>query len=278
MQKLKEQIKKFYKDNKNLLAYTYFKKYDFEKYVNFVFIFSIVTFTLSTLSILFIIYLITNFLDIVIILISVLFGIFVFFLTIFYFYIYPILAREDYKREIDINIPLFSLYFYVYISSNSNIIDVFRFLAKRKEFGNLCNELKFLINLIDVLGYDLINALLVLASKTPSYKLKEFLYGLYSTIKSGGSILEFVKVYSKNSIKDYEILLKNYNEKINTLITLYSFIFAMFPLILLIISFIISYVSGNIAILNQLLFFYLVILPLCYITYLYFIEIIQPKI
>ncbi|MEM1804691.1 MAG: type II secretion system F family protein [Nanopusillaceae archaeon] len=278
MQKLKEQIKKLYKDNKNLIIYTYFKKYDFEQYVNFAFIFSIITFTLSTLFILFIIYLITNFLDIVIILISILFGTFVFFLTIFYFYIYPILAREDYKREIDINIPLFSLYFYVYISSNSNIMDVFRFLARRKEFGSLSNELKFLINLIDVLGYDLINALLVLANKTPSYKLKEFLYGLYSTIKSGGSLLEFVKVYSKNSIKDYEILLKSYNEKINTLITIYSFAFAMFPLILLIISFIISYVSGNIIIINQLLFFYLVILPLCYITYLYFIEIIQPKI
>ncbi|MEM4571452.1 MAG: type II secretion system F family protein [Nanopusillaceae archaeon] len=278
MLRLKERIKKIYKDNKNLIAYTYFKKYSFDDYVDFSLKLSILMSILSAIIISIIIYLITNFIDIVIILISIFFGIFVFFLVIFYFYIYPILAKEDYKRDIDVNIPFFILYFYVYASSNVNMIDIFRFLSTRKEFGNLRNEIKFLINLIDMLGYDLTNALLVLANKTPSYKLKEFLYGLYSTIKSGGSILEFIKIYSKNSMKEYEIILKSYNEKINTLITVYSFIFSLFPLTLLIISFIISYISGNVALLNQLLFFYTIILPLSYIAYLYFIHTIQPKI
>lgn len=274
---LKEKITKFYRDNKNLIAYTYFKKYTFEDYVKLSIIISIFSFILSTTIILIVFYSIANFLDLILILISIIFGLFVFSLTIIYFYIYPILAKEDYKREIDMNIPFFALYFYAYASSNANIIDIFRFLSKRKDLGSLNNEIKFLISLIDVLGYDLSNALLVLANKTPSYKLKEFLYGLYSTIRSGGSILEYIRIFSKNAIKEYEINLKAYNEKVNTLFTIYSFVFALFPLILLIISFIIAYVSSNIGILNQLLFFYLIILPMCYITYLYFIQITQPK-
>ncbi|RIB35081.1 MAG: hypothetical protein BXU00_03290 [Candidatus Nanoclepta minutus] len=278
MKKLIKYVENFLKDNKKLLPYTYFRKYDFQFYVKLSSYISLFFGIISTLFLILIFLIFYKYLDIVIFLLSVSFGIIVFYISLFYFYIYPILAKEDYKREIELNLPFLALYMYTYASSNTNLIDIFRVIAKRNELGSLSREIKYLVNLIDVLGYDLSTSLLILANRTPSYSFKEFLYGLYSVIKGGGNLISFIKEYARNSIKDYEITLKAYNERISTLITLYSFIFVLFPLSILIISFIITYISGNVSILYQLYFFFFIILPLSYISYLYFIEIIQPKI
>jgi len=271
-------LEETFKENKKLLPFTYFKKYDFSYYVRFSFYVSLSLGILGSISLILIFIYLFKYLDLVLILLAILFGSIVFSISIFYFYIYPILAKEDYKREIEANLPFLAMYLYTYASSNINLVDIFRQISRRNDLGSLAKEIKYLINLIDVLGYDFLNALLILANRTPSYSFKEFLYGLYSVIKSGGSVVDFIKEYARNAIKDYEIKLKSYNEKVNTLITIYSFVFVLFPLSLLLISFIISYVSGNIAIINQLYFFFFIILPLSYITYLYLIDVIQPKI
>jgi len=265
-------------ENKKLLAFTYFKRYDFSYYVRFSFYVSLIFGLLGLFSMLFIFIFLFRYLDLVLFLLAVLFGFVVFYISIFYFYIYPILAREDYKKDIENNLPFLAMYLYTYASSSINLIDIFRQLAKREDLGSLAKEIRYLVNLVDILGYDFLNALLILANRTPSYSFKEFLYGLYSVIKSGGSLVDFIRQFARNVIKDYEIKLKSYNEKVNTLITLYSFIFVLFPLSILLISFIIAYIYNNPAIMNQLYFFFFVILPLSYIAYLYFIEIIQPKI
>jgi len=271
-------LEETFKENKKLLPFTYFKKYDFSFYVKFSFYTSLFLGILGFLSIILIFIFLFKYIDLVLISLAVLFGSIVFSISIFYFYIYPILAKEDYKGDIEANLPFLAMYLYTYATSNINLIDIFRQISKREDLGSLAKEIRYLINLIDIFGYDFLNALLILANRTPSYSFKEFLYGLYSVIKSGGSVADFIKEYARNAIKDYEIKLKSYNEKVSTLITIYSFVFILFPLSLLLISFIISYVSGNLAIINQLYFFFFVILPLSYIAYLYLIHVIQPKI
>jgi len=278
MRTLFKYLENLFIDNKKLLAFTYFKKYDFHYYVRFSFYVSLILGLLGFFSMLFIFIFLFRYLDLVLFLLAVLFGFVVFYISIFYFYIYPILAREDYKKDIENNLPFLAMYLYTYASSSINLIDIFRQLAKREDLGSLAKEIRYLVNLVDILGYDFLNALLVLANRTPSYSFKEFLYGLYSVIKSGGSLVDFIRQFARNAIKDYEIKLRSYNEKVNTLITLYSFIFVLFPLSILLISFIIAYIYNNPAIMNQLYFFFFIILPLSYIAYLYLIEIIQPKI
>jgi len=278
MKSLTKYLEDTFKENKKLLAFTYFRKYDFSYYIKFSLYISIFLGVLGFLSITFVFIFMLKYIDVILILLAILFGIVTFSISIFYFYIYPILAKEDYKNEIENNLPFLAMYLYAYASSNINLIDIFRQISKREELGSLAKEIKYLVNLIDVFGYDFLNALLILANRTPSYSFKEFLYGLYSVIKSGGSVTDFVKEYARNAIKDYEIKLRSYNEKVNTLITLYSFIFVLFPLSILLISFIISYVSNNLSIINQLYFLFFAILPLSYIVYLYLIEVVQPKI
>jgi len=273
-------IKKLYpyfKDKKYDIFYTQFKT-SIEDYIKTTLKYSFLTFFLSfiSLSLIFILYL--NFYNIILFSVSILFGIIVGFLTFIYFYIYPSLAKADYIKDIEDNLPFFALYFYSYSGSQMNIINIFKLLNKEKRFGAINKEISYLLILIDNFGYDILSALLELAQKTPSEKFKEFLYGLISVIRSGGSLKDFARIYAKQNLEEYEIQLKEYNEKVNLWVTLYAFFFITFPMVLLILAFLFSIASGNANILNSLLFFFIVIIPFSYITYLYMIHIYQPKI
>ncbi|BBL45842.1 archaeal flagellar protein FlaJ [Nanobdella aerobiophila] len=277
MNKLTKFLYPYFKNKRIDINYTEFKV-SVEEYINLTIKYSLLLFIIGTvsISIIFIIYL--NFYNIVLFIISILFGFAVGLFTFIYLYIYPTAAKTDYLKSIDDNLSFFSLYFYSYSGSGMNIIEIFRLLNKKKSFGMINKEISYLLSLIDVFGYDLISALLKLANTTPSDQFKEFLYGLISVVKSGGSIREFARIFAKEKLEDYEIQLKAYNEKANLWITFYAFFFITFPIVLLILAFLFSYASGNIAILNSLIFFFVVIIPFSYIAYLYMIHIYQPRI
>jgi len=277
MNLLVKKLYPYFKDKKYDIFYTEFKT-SIEEYIKTTLKYSFLTFILSftSLSLIFILYL--NFYNIILFSVSILFGIIVGFLTFIYFYVYPSLAKADYVKDIEDNLPFFALYFYSYSGSQMNIIDIFKLLNKEKRFGAINKEISYLLILINNFGYDILSALLELAQKTPSEKFKEFLYGLISVIRSGGSLKDFAKIYAKQNLEEYEIQLKEYNEKVNLWVTFYAFFFITFPMILLILAFLFSIASGNINILNSLLFFFLIIIPFSYITYLYMIHIYQPKI
>lgn len=270
-------LKEKFEKKKNYIAYTQFNLLleDYIKmtlyYSLFFFIFGIVA-----MSILFII--IFKFYNIVLMLFSMLFGFMLSLIIFIYFYYYPDLAKEDYRKDLEDNLPYFAQYLYSLSGSGMNIIDVFRLISKRNDFGSLSKEIKYLVTLIDVFGMDFISAIITIANKTPSYKFKQFLFGLLSVIRSGGDLKEYIKTFSNEQIEDYEIELKTYSEKANIFITLYSFIFITFPMVLLIIAFLFSYIDNSTSILTSLEFFFLVILSLSYIAYLYFIHISQPKL
>ena len=216
--------------------------------------------------------------DIFLIFLSLIFGIIVSLITFFYFYIYPNLAKLDYEKDIEDNLPFFSLYIYAYSGSNTNIVEILKRAAYQKDFGAISKELKYLISLIETFGYDFTSAIIEVANKTPSYRFKEFLYGLLSTIRAGGDLKEFIKIFAKESLDDYKVKLQIYNDKASLYITLYAFIFITFPMIILILFFIFSTISQNPEILNATLTLFLGIIPFSYVTYIYLIHISQPKL
>ncbi|MGC9079245.1 MAG: type II secretion system F family protein [Nanopusillaceae archaeon] len=277
MKYLVRKLYPYFVNKKGSLVYTSFKV-TVEEYVKIVIDYVILFFILSFISMFFILILTAGFYDIVLFLMNLLFSIIVSSLVFIYFYFYPDMARADYIKDLEDNLPFFALYFYSYSGSGMNIIEIFKLLNKKKNFGAINKELSYLILLIDLFGYDIVSALIKVANSTPSEKFKEFLYGLVSVIKSGGSLRDFAKIYAKERLGEYEIQLKAYNEKTNLWITLYAFFFITFPIVLLILAFLFSFASGNPSILSSLTFFFVVILPFSYITYLYMIHIYQPKI
>ncbi|HIP66841.1 MAG TPA: hypothetical protein EYH09_01830 [Candidatus Nanopusillus sp.] len=232
------------------------------------------TFVISTL----VLYFILNYIDFVLITLSLIYAIIVSFMVFMYFLCLPRLAKADYIKEIEDNLPLFLLYFYGLVSSGVNLVKAIEISARREEFGKLSKDIRFLHYLIDSLGYDLLSALMILANKTPSQRFKEFLYELVSVIRSGGDIKQTVREIAREALVDYEIKLRSFIEKTNLLLTIYTFLFIAFPLVLLILAFLFSVAIGSTEIISSLLPFFLGFIPMAYIIYLYIIFLIQPSL
>jgi flagellar protein FlaJ len=277
MNYLVKKLYPYFRNKKYDIYYTQFKV-SIEEYIKITIEYSFLFSLLSFLSLTSVFIFFLKFYNIILFLVSLFFGIFVGISIFAYFYFYPDMAKADYIKEIDDNLPFFALYFYSYSGSGMNLIDIFRLLNKEKRFGAINKEISYFLSLIDIFGYDILSALLNLANKTPSEKFKEFLFGLISVIRSGGSLRDYAKIYAKEQIEEYEIQLKSYNEKANLWVTLYAFFFITFPIVLLILAFLFSFASGNISILDSLTFFFVIIIPFSYIAYLYMIHIYQPKI
>ena len=195
-----------------------------------------------------------------------------------YFLTYPRLAKGDYRKSLEDNLPMALLYLSGLVKSGLGLIEALNVLSKRKEFGAVAEEAKYIVTLTKKFGIDLITALDKTARITPSETFKEFLYSVISAIKSGGNLKEVIHSFARESLLDYELKLKAYEEKTGLLMTIYTFIFVAFPLIFLIIAFLFSYVSGNASILYSVGKFLTIFLPLAYMTYLYAIYLIQPSL
>ena len=168
----------------------------------------IIAFIVSTL----VLYFVLNYMDIILIALSLIYAIVISLIVFIYLLYLPRLAKADYIKEVEDNLPLFLLYFYGLVSSGVNIIKAIEISAKREEFGKLSKDIKFLHYLINSLGYDVLSALMILANRTPSQRFKEFLYELVSVIRSGGSIKETVRELAREALVDYEIKLKSFIE------------------------------------------------------------------
>ena len=250
----------------------------FEEYLVGLVFFPLFSFVLIFLLSLLTMWVLYHYIDLYLVLLSLAYALVISFAVFAYFLYYPKLAKTDYIKEIDDNLPLFLLYFYGLISSGVNLVKAIEISAKRKEFGKLSKDIAFLNYLMKDLGYDAISAIMILARKTPSQRFKEFLYELISVIRSGGDIKEVVKEVAREALADYELKLKSFIERSNFLLTIYTFVFIAFPLTLLIIAFLFSVATGNASILSSLLPFFLGFIPLAYITYLYVLYLIQPSL
>lgn len=277
MVKLYESLISLFSKHKDYINYTIFDV-PLEEYVKLTLKISFIAFLLSLISLNILFIFLFRFLDMFLIVLSLIFAILISSGVFLYLYYYPKLAMEDYKKDIDDNLPFFSQYVYALSGSGMNIIDIFRIVTKRKEFGSLGKEIKYLVTLIDTFGYDLTSACLKVAQRTPSNKFKEFLYGVISVIRAGGDIKEFFREYSRNRLEEYRIELKTYIEKSNTFVTIYGFLFITSPLILLILAFLFSVTSNSSIVLDSLNIFFVGIIPLLYVIYYYLIYISQPRL
>jgi flagellar protein FlaJ len=71
--------------------------------------------------------------------------------------------------------------------------EVFRLLGDSPIYGECSVEARYIAREIDIFGRDLIDALRVVSSSTPSARMKEFLQGSMASISSGGNLTDYFR-------------------------------------------------------------------------------------
>jgi flagellar protein FlaJ len=197
-------------------------------------------------------------------------------MTYLAFILYPGIEAGNRRRNIDASLP----YAINYITSMSTAgitpAEIFRLLGDSPIYGQSAVEARYVAREIDIFGRDLIDALRLVSSSTPSKRMKEFLQGSMASISSGGNLTE----YFRTKAEQYSIENRQ-NQKLflDTLgLIAESYVTAMVAgtLFLIILQSIMSVLSGD----NKPLFLYAIIyimIPLGSIAFVIMISSMTPE-
>jgi flagellar protein FlaJ len=192
------------------------------------------------------------------------------------FMFYPSVEAGNRRRNIDATLP----YAINYVTSMSTAgitpAEVFRLLGDSPIYGESAVEARYIAREIDIFGRDLIDALRLVSSSTPSKRLKEFLQGAMASIASGGNLTD----YFRNKADQYALENRQTQKLFLDTLALISesYVTAMVAgtLFLIILQSIMSVLSGD----NNPMFLYAIIyimIPLGSVAFVIMISSMTPE-
>src|SRR5208337_3532122 len=190
--------------------------------------------------------------------------------------VYPSIVAGNRRRNIDATLP----YAINYITSMSTAgitpAEIFRLLGDSPIYGESSVEARYIAREIDIFGRDLIDALRLVSSSTPSKRMKEFLQGAMASISSGGNLTEYFRTKADQYALENRQTQKQFLEMLGLIAESYVTAMVAGTLFLIILQSIMSVLSGD----NRPLFLYAIIyimIPLGSIAFVIMISSMTPE-
>ncbi len=134
---------------------------------------------------------------------------------------YPAITASERKKKIDNALPFATIYLNTISRAGFPPQELFRMIAKFKEYGEISEEAKKISNEVHALGLDLPTALNNAISRSPSNSWTELLAGMKTTITIGGDLGEFLSEKAKGFVADYRRRLQDFSSFLTLLIEIY---------------------------------------------------------
>lgn len=167
-------------------------------------------------------------------------------LTFILMYIRPSLSKSDRAEDIESNLPFALNHMAAVSSSGVNPSSIFKLLRNFDEYGEVAKESNKVVRRMEIFGDDITASLRQVARKCPSEKFKEILYGMLSTIETGGSLDGFLKEQAKSALFDYKMKMKREIETLSTYASFYTAILVAAPLFMVFILAVLNMMGGSI--------------------------------
>ncbi|MCK9630074.1 MAG: type II secretion system F family protein [Methanoregula sp.] len=197
-------------------------------------------------------------------------------LTYVAFLLYPSIEASNRCRNIDASLP----YAINYVTSMSTAgitpAEVFRLLGDSPIYGESSVEARYIAREIDIFGRDLIDALRLVSSSTPSKRMKEFLQGAMASISSGGNLTEYFRTKADQYALENRQTQKQFLEMLALISESYVTAMVAGTLFLIILQSIMSVLSGD----NRPMFLYAIVyimIPLGSIAFVVMISTMTPE-
>lgn len=205
-----------------------------------------------------------------------------FFVTFSAFYVYPFLTISGKQRDIEANLPFGINHMSAIASSGVPPEKAFELLAEFGEYGALSKECEDIVKEVKVFGEDVTTAIRKVAIKTASPNFKEILYGILSTIESGGNLKAYLNEMAKLALFNYQLKRKKYIETLSTYADIYTAILIAAPLFLIAVLAVMNIVPGSqfggFSIDTVMFIGIYVGIPLLNLAFLAFVSLTQPEV
>ena len=128
-------------------------------------------------------------------------------------YYYPSLKSRSIEAQINRNLPFAVFYMATSASSGISPLETFRLLSSKG--GIIGDEAGKVYNNVNSLGMSLNDSISKVAERTPSSQLSDLLYGMSSTITTGGDLGKYLSGKAKTFMNVYRRALSDYSKMIS---------------------------------------------------------------
>jgi flagellar protein FlaJ len=196
--------------------------------------------------------------------------------TFVVYLLYPGFVSGNRKRNIDANLPYAINYITAMSTAGIPPAEIFRQLGSSPIYGQAATEARFIALEIDMYGKDLTDALRLVSSTTPSYRMKEFLQGSMGCISSGSNLTDYFRTKAEQYALENRQTQKLFLETLGLIAESYVTAMVAGPLFLIILQSIMSILSGQ----AQPIFLYIIIyliIPFGSIMFVILISSMTPE-
>lgn len=200
-------------------------------------------------------------------------------MTFFVGYYYPSLKSKSIETNINRTLPFAVFYMATSASSGITPTDIFKLLAAKG--GVIGKEAGKIYNNVNSLGMSLNDAIEKVAERTPSNMFADLLYGMSSTITTGGNLGKYLSTKAKSFMNIYRRALQDYSKMISFYTEIYITLMIVGSLFFIILLAIMSPVgesaSGRASTLMLQTFIVFFFIPLVSIAFIVLLKAISPS-
>jgi archaeal flagellar protein FlaJ len=190
--------------------------------------------------------------------------------------VYPSIVAGNRKRNIDATLPYAINYITAMSTAGIPPAEIFRQLGESPMYGESSVEARYIALEIDLFGRDLIDALRIISSTTPSLRMKEFLQGTMGCVSSGSNLTEYFRTKADQYALENRQSQRMFLETLGLISESYVTAMVAGPLFLIILQSIMSILSNE----TQPMFLYAIIyilIPLGSIAFVVMISAMTPE-
>lgn len=243
---LGKKIKPYLKEFEEM--HVYLKKSDLhyvlEEYLSLAIFLSIVIFVILWLSITFVFVYIFEIFFVLSAVIGLLLAMSVGSVVFSLFLIYPQYRLNEIRRNLNDHLPYAATHMATIAGTGVPPHIIFRLIGGFEEYGEVAKVFRKIARDVEVFGFDTLTAMANVANETPSEKLKDLLWGMIATIRSGGDLKLYLLNKAKELMDEQRRVESAYIETLSMLSEIYTALFVAGPILFVIMITIIGMTGG----------------------------------
>lgn len=205
-------------------------------------------------------------------------GIYLISMTMIYTLIiyYPQIKEKNDYSDLNQELPYALRHMGIELKSGKGLHDTL-LTIKNSNYGSLSDEFTRVLEEIKY-GKPTEDSLLEMSHRVNSEGLSRTIHQIIGTLRVGGNLANSLDIIAKDISFETQIKLKEYSQKLNSFILIYTFVAILAPVIILIMLMAGSTVMGDVISGNLLILIYALFFPLVIMLMGIFIKKLEPKI
>ena len=193
---------------------------------------------------------------------------------------YPGYLIGQRRRDIEARITYATTHMATLAGTGIPVIAIFRALTRFKDYGEISKECDYIVRDVELFGKDIYTAIADAARYSPSRVWAELLWGMVSTLRSGGDLRAYLAERAKAYVEMHEEEEKRALESLNVVTEIFMVLFILAPIVGVIMIVFMSMMGGTIMGINAQAFLFLLVylvLPVLGIGFVAIAESQKPK-